>query len=64
MVIVYRLRQPTVTQSDQIKQWRLTAHPDEDRVLGAAISPDGKYLALSDNTGFYWRQIDGGERGP
>jgi DNA-binding winged helix-turn-helix (wHTH) protein len=52
---LYRLRQPTLRQSDRIKQWRLTAHPDEDRVLGAAISPDGKYLAFSDKTGFYLR---------
>jgi len=63
-LIVYRLRQPTLRQSDQIKQRRLTAHPDEDRVLGAAISPDGKYLALSDKTGFYLRQVDNGETHP
>ncbi len=35
----------------QIKQWRLTANPEDHPVLGAAISPDGKYLAFSDHTG-------------
>jgi Tol biopolymer transport system component len=33
-------------------------------VLGAVISPDGKYLAFADKTGFYLRQIDSGETHP
>jgi DNA-binding winged helix-turn-helix (wHTH) protein/Tol biopolymer transport system component len=45
----------------QIKQRRLTASPEENPVLGAAISPDGKYLAFADRTGVYLRQIDSGE---
>ena len=45
--------QPRLTQ--------LTANPSEDRVRAAAISPDGKYLAFSDETGFYLRQIGSGE---
>jgi Tol biopolymer transport system component/DNA-binding winged helix-turn-helix (wHTH) protein len=40
---------------------RLTANPEEARVTGAAISPDGKYLAFSDKNGCYLRQIDTGE---
>jgi len=47
--------------SIQIKQRRLTANPEENPVLGAAISPDGKLLAFADKTGFYLRQIDSGE---
>jgi Tol biopolymer transport system component/DNA-binding winged helix-turn-helix (wHTH) protein len=47
--------------SVQIRQQRLTANPEDDPVAGAVISPDGKYLAFSDNTGFYLREIDGGE---
>src|SRR5215475_2861126 len=43
---------------------RLTANPADDRVRAAAISRDGKYLAFSDNTGFYLRQIDTGETHP
>ena len=44
-----------------IKQRRLTASPEENPVLGAAISPDGKYLAFADRTGVYLRQTDSGE---
>jgi len=47
--------------------WRisqLTSNPAEDRVEAAAISRDGKYLAFSDDTGFYLRQIDSGETHP
>lgn len=40
---------------------RLTANPVDDPVRAAAISPDGRYLAFSDETGFYLRQIDTGE---
>ena len=43
---------------------RLTANPVEDRVLAAAISHDGKYLAFADETGFYLRQIETGETHP
>jgi DNA-binding winged helix-turn-helix (wHTH) protein/Tol biopolymer transport system component len=43
---------------------RLTANPADDRVRAAAISRDGKYLAFSDDTGFYLRQIDTGETHP
>ena len=48
----------------QVQQRRLTANPEEDPITGAVISPDGRYLAFSDNTGFYLREIDGGETHP
>ena len=48
----------------QVRQRRLTANPEEDPVAGGIISPDGKYLAFSDNTGFYLREIDSGETHP
>jgi Tol biopolymer transport system component/DNA-binding winged helix-turn-helix (wHTH) protein len=60
-VVAHWPRQSSQMQSSQIKQRRLTANPEDDPVLGAAISPDGKYLAFSDKTGFYLRQIDSGE---
>jgi DNA-binding winged helix-turn-helix (wHTH) protein/Tol biopolymer transport system component len=60
-VVAHWPRQPSQMQSSQFKQRRLTANPEDDPVLGAAISPDGKYLAFSDKTGFYLRQIDSGE---
>ncbi len=43
---------------------QLTANPADDRVRVAAISRDGKYLAFSDETGFYLREIDSGETHP
>jgi Tol biopolymer transport system component len=47
-----------------IRTTQLTANPEEDRVRAAAISRDGRYLAFSDETGFYVRQIDTGETHP
>ena len=40
---------------------QLTANPEGMPVTSAVISPDGKYLAFTDSTGFYLRQVDGGE---
>ena len=45
----------------QIRISQLTANPEDDRVRAAAISRDGRYLAFSDERGFYLRQIDTGE---
>src|SRR5262252_6501260 len=46
------------------KTTRLTANPYGDPVRSAAISRDGRYLAFSDGTGFYLRQVDTGETHP
>ena len=43
---------------------RLTANPADVPILSAVISPDGRYLAYSDRTGFYLRQIATGETNP
>jgi Tol biopolymer transport system component/DNA-binding winged helix-turn-helix (wHTH) protein len=40
---------------------QLTANPINDPVRLAAISRDGRYLAFSDESGFFLRQIDTGE---
>ena len=45
-------------------QRRLTANTDDAPVTGGVISPDGKYLAYTDASGFYLRQVDGGETHP
>jgi len=42
----------------------LTANPEEDPVKTAVISPDAAYLAYSDTTGAYLRQIATGETHP
>jgi DNA-binding winged helix-turn-helix (wHTH) protein/Tol biopolymer transport system component len=43
---------------------QLTANPTENWLMGAAISPDGKYLAFLDRTGLFVRSIDSGETHP
>jgi Tol biopolymer transport system component/DNA-binding winged helix-turn-helix (wHTH) protein len=45
----------------QLTERRLTANPDDAPVTSGVISPDGKYLAFTDKTGFYLRQVDSGE---
>ena len=44
-----------------LNERRLTANAAELSVHDAAISPDGRYLAFADASGFYLRQIDTGE---
>jgi len=51
-------------QAPRGTQKRLTANPDEDPVRTAVISPDGAYLAYSDPTGAYLKQIATGEMHP
>ncbi len=53
-----------LTQTPHGTQSRLTANPDEDPVRTAVISPDGAYLAYSDATGAYVKQIATGETHP
>ena len=43
---------------------KLTSNSSENSVNSAAVSPDGKYLAYSDNTGIYLKLIRTGEVHP
>jgi Tol biopolymer transport system component/DNA-binding winged helix-turn-helix (wHTH) protein len=43
---------------------RLTSNPENDPVNSAAISPDGNYLAFTDRTGFFLRQLGTSETHP
>ena len=43
---------------------QITANPREAPINAAVVSPDGKYVAYSDNTGVYIRHIDTGEVRP
>jgi Tol biopolymer transport system component/DNA-binding winged helix-turn-helix (wHTH) protein len=45
----------------RVMERRLTSNPENDPVIGAAISPDGKLLAFSDRTGVFLRQVGTGE---
>src|SRR5579864_3518942 len=51
----------TRTQTGNISERRLTANAPELPVIDGVISPDGRYLAFTDSSGFYLRQIDTGE---
>ena len=52
---------PGAISTRPVRQRRLTANPADVPVTSAVISPDGKYLAFTDKTGFYLRRIDSGE---
>ena len=58
------LGRETPTVRAPVAERRLTANPAEDPVIGGVISPDGKYLAFADKTGFYLRQVETGETHP
>ena len=45
----------------EIAERRLTANSAENPLDGAAISPDGRYLAFSDSSGIYLKLIRSGE---
>lgn len=45
----------------EIKQRRLTSNSSDDPVTGAALSPDGKYVAYSDQSGLHLELIETGE---
>ena len=49
------------SRSTDIVERRLTSNSSENWVSGASISPDGKNLAYSDNTGIYLKLIRTGE---
>jgi DNA-binding winged helix-turn-helix (wHTH) protein/Tol biopolymer transport system component len=44
-----------------LTQRRLTANPDDLPLTSGVLSPDGRYLAYSDPSGFYLKHIDSGE---
>lgn len=48
----------------QLTEQQLTSNAPEDYVMSSAISPDGKYLAYADQTGFFARSLDSGEIRP
>src|ERR1700746_586274 len=61
IIVGFHAGSSTSTPEVNITERRLTANAPELPVLDGVISPDGKYLAFTDPTGFYLRQIDKGE---
>lgn len=57
-VFGHSFTQPILTER------RLTANPEDAPINSAVISPDGKYLAYTDKTGFYLKQVESGETHP
>jgi DNA-binding winged helix-turn-helix (wHTH) protein/Tol biopolymer transport system component len=53
-------RRSSETQPALSQRW-LTANPHDAPLTSGVISLDGKYLAYSDPTGLYLRQVDSGE---
>ncbi len=59
-ILVWALwRHPSRTS--EVVEHKLTANSSENGVKSAAVSPDGKFLAYSDNTGLYVKEIRTGE---
>jgi DNA-binding winged helix-turn-helix (wHTH) protein/Tol biopolymer transport system component len=52
------------SQQTQVVERKLTANSSENSVDSAAVSPEGKYLAYTDNTGIYLKLIHTGETHP
>ena len=52
------------TRPAEVVERNLTANSSENSVSSAAVSPDGKYLAYTDNTAFYLKLIRTGETHP
>jgi Tol biopolymer transport system component/DNA-binding winged helix-turn-helix (wHTH) protein len=51
----------TAARPGNISERRLTANAPELPVTSGVISPDGRYLAFTDSSGLYLRQVDTGE---
>ncbi|HWY68909.1 MAG TPA: winged helix-turn-helix domain-containing protein [Terriglobales bacterium] len=62
-VLIWMLS-PFLARPAELIERQLTANSSENSVNSAAISPDGKYLAYSDNTGVFLKVIRTGEVHP
>src|SRR5882762_2401397 len=62
-VLVWALR-PHPSRHKEVAERKLTTNSPENGVTSAAVSPDGKYLAYSDNTGIYLKLIRTSETHP
>jgi len=60
---IHGLRRPPVVKQE-IQESQLTTHSHEASITTAAISPDGRYLAYSDDAEVYVKLIETGETHP
>jgi serine/threonine protein kinase/Tol biopolymer transport system component len=49
-----------LTAPPEAHEQQLTASPPDNPITGAAISPDGKYVAYHDQIGLYLREVESG----
>ena len=49
------------SRTTEVVERKLTANSSDNGVTSAAVSPDGKFLGYSDNTGLYLKEIRTGE---
>jgi eukaryotic-like serine/threonine-protein kinase len=56
-----RPQQHSVLSSRDLKLLQLTSNPSENLVMDGLISPDGKYLVYTDQTGMHLKIIETGE---
>lgn len=61
VIVGYHAAHSTSSPAINVSERRLTANAPELPVIDGVISPDGKYLAFTDPSGFYLRQVDTGE---
>jgi Tol biopolymer transport system component/DNA-binding winged helix-turn-helix (wHTH) protein len=61
VIVGWHAAHSTATQTPNISERRLTANAAELPVKDGVISPDGRYLAFTDPSGFYLRQVETGE---
>lgn len=61
VIVGWHAAHSTVARTPNILERRLTANAPELPVIDGVISRDGRYLAFTDRSGFYLRQIDTGE---
>ena len=52
---------PSAARHSALRERQLTRNSSENRTLGAAISPDGKYLAFTNTKGLHFSVIETGE---
>jgi serine/threonine protein kinase/Tol biopolymer transport system component len=59
-ILAYWLTRP-LAPPPELEERRLTANPSDNPVIQGAISPDGKYLAYSDQMGLHLKLMQTGE---
>jgi eukaryotic-like serine/threonine-protein kinase len=60
-IVVLMKKPKAISGAPEIKLRQLTVNSSENRVIGGAISPNGKYLAYSDTRGLHFKLIETGE---